>query len=137
MNTKKPVYAVETAVTVDEFRVLLIASGLGARRPIDDLARLDAMLKNANVVVTARIDGVLVGIARAVTDFAFCCYRSDLAVSKNAQGRGVGAQLIQETRKHLGPTVSLILNSVPESVGFYEGIKMPALPNGFWYRRER
>ena len=137
MNNTKLVYAVETTVSVDEFRTLLIESGLGIRRPIDDFTRLEAMLKNANVVVTARIDGVLVGIARSITDYAFCCYLSDLAVSKNAQGRGVGAQLIKETRNHLGPAVSLILNSVPESVGFYEGINMPALPNGFWFRRER
>ena len=137
MNPAKLVYAVETAVSVDEFRALLIASGLGVRRPIDDFTRLEAMLKNANVVVTARIDGLLIGIARSSTDYAFCCYLSDLAVSKNTQGRGIGAQLIQETRNHLGPTVSLIVNSVPESVGFYEGINMPALPNGFWFRRER
>jgi GNAT superfamily N-acetyltransferase len=132
-----PIYAVETSLAVDEFRLLLIASGLGARRPVDDLLRLGAMLKNANIVVTARIDGVLVGVARSITDYAFCCYLSDLAVNKNAQGKGIGAQLIQETRKHVGPTVSVILSSVPESVGFYESIKMSPLPDCFWYRRER
>ena len=137
MTLKNPGYAVETAVSVEEFRSLLIDSGLGARRPIDDVARLEAMIRHANLVVTARIDGVLVGVARSVTDYAFCCYLSDLAVSKSAQGKGIGAQLIEETRNRLGPEVSLILNSVPESVGFYEGINMPALPNCFWHRRER
>lgn len=123
--------------SVDEFRSLLVASGLGPRRPVDDPVRLEAMLKNANIVVTARIDGVLVGIARSITDFAFCCYLSDLAVSENAQGNGIGAQLIEETRTHAGPTVSVILNSVPESVGFYESSNMQPLPNSFWHRRER
>ncbi len=137
MTSTNLTFAVETTVSVDEFRSLLVASGLGTRRPVDDAVRLEAMLRNANMVVTARIDGLLVGIARSVTDFAFCCYLSDLAVSKTAQGKGIGARLIEETRKHLGPTVSLILNSVPESVGFYEGINMPALPNCFWFRRER
>lgn len=130
------IYAVETALSVEEFRLLLVESGLGVRRPIDQPARLEAMLRNANLVLTARADGVLVGIARSVTDFAFCCYLSDLAVRKNAQGQGIGARLIEETRKHLGPTVSVILNSVPESVGFYESIHMARLPNGFWHRRE-
>jgi GNAT superfamily N-acetyltransferase len=136
MTRTTPIYAVETLLPVDEFRLLLIASGLGVRRPVDDLLRLGAMLRNANVVVTARIDGVLIGVARSITDYAFCCYLSDLAVSKDAQGKGIGAQLVQETRKHVGPTVSVILSSVPESVGFYENIKMSPLPDCFWHRRE-
>ena len=136
MSTPMPIFAVETTVSAEEFRTLLLASGLGVRRPVDDLARLDAMLRNANVVLTARIDGVLVGIARAVTDFVFCCYLSDLAVHENAQGHGIGARLIEEVRKHVGPSVSVILNSVPESVGFYERTTMSPLPNCFWHRRE-
>lgn len=137
MANKVTIYAVENNVTVDEFRSLLIDSGLGARRPVDDTTRLELMLRKANLIVTARVDGVLVGIARSLTDFSFCCYLSDLAVSKQAQRRGIGAGLIDETRKHLGPTVSVILSSVPESVGFYERINMQPLPNGFWFRRER
>lgn len=136
MTIPDPIYAVEPSLSVDEFRLLLIASGLGVRRPVDDLLRLGAMLDNANVVVTARIDGALVGMARSITDYSFCCYLSDLAVSKVVHGKGIGAQLIQETRKHVGPTVSVILSSVPESVGFYESIKMPRLPDCFWHRRE-
>ena len=131
-----PVYAVATAVSAAEFRSLLVDSGLGVRRPVDDPARLEAMLRNANLVVTARMDGVLVGIARSMTDSVFCCYLSDLAVSKNAQGHGIGARLIEETRRRVGPEVSVILSSVPESVGFYESIKMTPLPHGFWHRRE-
>lgn len=137
MTEEDAIYAVETNVSVDEFRTLLIDSGLGARRPVDDMARLESMLRNANFIVTARVNGVLVGIARSVTDFVFCCYLSDLAVSKHAQGRRIGAQLIEETRRHMGPTVSVLLSSVPESVGFYERINMQPIPNGFWFRRER
>ncbi len=131
-----PVYAVETAVSVSEFRRLLIDSGLGVRRPVDDLSRLETMLRNANLVVTARIDGVLVGIARSITDYSLCCYLSELAVDKNSQGKGIGARLIEETRKHVGPTVSVILVSVPEAIGFYQAIEMPPLHNCFWHRRE-
>jgi GNAT superfamily N-acetyltransferase len=130
------IYQVETEVKAKEFRDLLMESGLGARRPVDDIARLEAMLRNANLVVTARLDGALVGIARSMTDFAFCCYLSDLAVSEKVQGRGVGAKLLEFTRKHVGPAVSVILSSVPESVGFYESINMAPLPNCFWHRRE-
>lgn len=137
MATENLTYHIEPIVSGEEFRLVLLASGLAARRPVDEPDRLAAMLKNANVIVTARLNGELVGIARSVSDFAFCCYLSDLAVSKNVQGRGIGARLIEETRRHVGPTVSVILSSVPEAVGFYESIDMAPLPNCFWHRRER
>lgn len=137
MNLDSLTYSVETNVTIDEFRNVLNGSGLGKRRPVDDTARLGAMLANANLIVTARIDGELVGIARAMTDFSFSCYLSDLAVVDTAKHRGIGAALIDVMRKHLGPTVNVILSSVPEAVPFYQRIGMAALPDCFWYRRER
>jgi len=131
------IYAVETGVTTDEFRDVLNGSGLGKRRPVDDTARLRAMLANANLIVTARMDGELVGIARAMTDFSFSCYLSDLAVVDAVKGRGIGATLIEALRKHLGSTVNVILSAVPEAVPFYQRIGMTPLPDCFWYRRER
>lgn len=137
MKTKRLTFHVGPNVSVEEFRAVLLASGLGAHRPVTEPDRLAAMLANANVIVTARLDDELVGIARSVSDLSFCCYLSDLAVSKHVQGRGIGAMLVQETRQHVGPTVSVILSAVPEAVAFYESIDMPPLPNCFWYRRER
>jgi hypothetical protein len=81
------VYALEPTLTAEEFQAVLIASTLAARRPADDLARLDKMLRNAQIIVTARHNGRLVGISRAITDFAFCCYLSDLAVDQAFQHR--------------------------------------------------
>lgn len=137
MSPKFVTYSVETEVTVEEFRQLLDSSGLGQRRPVSDSMRLERMLQSADLVITARVDGLLVGIARSLTDFSFCCYLSDLAVAPEVQGLGVGAKLVELTRQEIGPTVSLILNSVPESIGFYEKIQMKPLPNCYWYRRER
>lgn len=137
MKTDALTYSIETAVTIDEFRAVLNGSGLGARRPVDDAERLGAMLANANLIVAARIDGELVGIARAMTDFSFSCYLSDLAVMDSAKGRGIGKGLIDVLRRHLGPTVNVILSAVPEVVPFYQRIGMAALPDCFWYRRER
>lgn len=137
MNPATITYSVETDVGIDEFRAVLTASGLGRRRPVDDTARLGAMLANANLILAARMDGKLVGVARAMTDFSFACYLSDLAVSEAVKGQGIGARLIEELRAHLGPTVNLILSAVPEAVPFYQRIGMAALPDCFWYRRER
>jgi ribosomal protein S18 acetylase RimI-like enzyme len=133
-------YAREQALDAAEFRRVLVESGLGARRPVDDEPRLKAMLSGANLIVTARLEqqgSPLVGVARCMTDFSWNCYLSELAVVTSAQGLGVGKGLLDETRRLLGPTVSLILASVPDAVGFYERIGMPRMPDTFWYRRER
>jgi ribosomal protein S18 acetylase RimI-like enzyme len=92
------------------------------------------------MIVTARLDEgdrPLVGVARGVTDFCWCCYLSDLAVPKSAQGLGIGKGLLDEMRRQLGPKVSLILASYPEAVGFYDKIGMPRWPDMFWFKRER
>ena len=53
------------------------------------------MLKNADVIVTGRLDGLLVGVSRAITDFAYCAYLSDLAVEETHQRQGIGRELIR------------------------------------------
>jgi len=129
------VYAVEPNLTAEEFQQVLIDSTLAERRPAEDLPRLERMLRGANLIVTARIDGALVGVARSVTDFSFCCYLSDLAVSKSAQGKGIGRTLIEQTRLHTGPEVSVHLHAAPGAITFYESIGMPRNPDSFSYRR--
>ena len=52
------------------------SSGLGERRPIADTERMAAMVRNANLVLTCRIDGELVGIARSISD-ADTAYRME------------------------------------------------------------
>ncbi|MDE2447874.1 MAG: GNAT family N-acetyltransferase, partial [Gammaproteobacteria bacterium] len=83
-------YSLEPDLSAEEFRAVLIASTLGDRRPVGDLPRLDQMLRQADVIVTARDGRRLVGISRAVTDFCYCCYLSDLAVDAAYQRQGIG-----------------------------------------------
>jgi ribosomal protein S18 acetylase RimI-like enzyme len=128
-------YACEPRLDVDEFCRVLLESGLGATRPTGDRPRMQQMLDQADLVVTARLDRALVGVARSITDFSWCCYLSELAVSSSAQGLGVGKGLIDETRRLIGPRVSLVLASMPESVGFYERIGMPRQADTFWFKR--
>jgi GNAT superfamily N-acetyltransferase len=129
----------EHDVQVNEFRRLLIDSGLGRIRPVADEKRLHALLRGANLIVTARSarERTLLGIARCVTDFAWCCYLSDLAVARSAQGLGVGQRLLDEVRRQLGPEVSVTLVSVPEATGFYAKAGMAPLQHAFWYPRSR
>jgi ribosomal protein S18 acetylase RimI-like enzyme len=137
-SSSSVLYASEPRLDVDEFCRVLLESGLAATRPTGDRPRMQQMLDQADLVVTARLDRpgrALIGVARSITDFSWCCYLSELAVSSSAQGLGVGKGLIDETRRLLGPRVSLVLASMPDSVGFYERIGMPRQPDAFWFKR--
>jgi predicted N-acetyltransferase YhbS len=81
------------------------------------------MIKHANLIVTAREDGKLVGISRSLTDFSFCTYLSDLAVDKNYQKKGIGKELIRQT-KLATPTAKLILLAAPKAIDYYPKIGM-------------
>ena len=95
------------------------------------------MLRHANLVLTARDkDGALVGLARSLTDFSYCCYLSDLAVDKAWQGRGVGKALLYETKRIIGPQAMLLLLSAPDPMTYYPRIGMETVSNGFIIRRE-
>jgi predicted N-acetyltransferase YhbS len=81
------------------------------------------MLLNANLIATARINGLLIGVARSITDFSYCTYLSDLAVRKTFQRKGVGKELIRRT-KLAGEPAKLILLSAPAAVDYYPKIGM-------------
>jgi len=132
-------YASEPRLDAAEFRRVLVESGLGETRPVDDKARLKAMLSSASLVLTARLDiegKPLIGVIRAMTDFSWVCYVSELAVSRSAQGLGIGKGLMDEARRQLGPSVAISLISMPDAVGFYERIGMKRMPDAFWFSRK-
>ena len=70
---------------------------------MDDRACMEGMLAHGNLLVTAWCEDKLVGVARSVTDFHFCCYLSDLAVDVAFQRQGIGKELIRLTQAQLGP----------------------------------
>lgn len=117
-------YAAEPNLSAQEFRDVLVASTLGERRPVEDLERLEKMLRNADLVITARDNGKLVGVARSVTDYAYCCYLSDLAVDADYQRQGIGMRLIAETRARAGHQATLLLVAAPASEDYYPKIGM-------------
>ena len=114
----------EHGLSAEEFLDVLDRSGLAERRPVDDPQRIDAMLGNANLIVTARDGGKLIGVSRCGTDFAYFCYCSDLAVDKAYQKQGVGRRLLEATRTLLHPHATLYLIAAPAAVSYYEHIGM-------------
>jgi predicted N-acetyltransferase YhbS len=116
-------YQIENELPLHEFVSLLNRSTLGERRPVEDDERIKAMLKHANLILTARDEGLLVGVSRALSDFSFCTYLSDLAVDQAYQKKGIGKALIRET-KMAAPLAKLILLAAPKAVNYYPKIGM-------------
>jgi len=130
-------YALEPDLSATEFRDVLVTSTLGERRPVDDLVRLERMLRQADIIVTARDGMRLVGVSRAISDFAYCCYLSDLAVDAAYQRQGIGKRLIDETRKAAGESATLILVAAPAAQTYYPKIGMTPIASGWMIPRTR
>jgi predicted N-acetyltransferase YhbS len=97
------------------------ASRLGARRPVDDRPRMERMLREANLVITAWDDKQLVGISRSLTDFSYATYLSDLAVRESHQRQGIGKELIRRTQAASAPA-TIILLAAPAAETYYPHI---------------
>jgi len=115
-------YFVNRPITPEQFVDLLNQTTLGARRPTDNYQCISGMLENADLLVSAWIGERLVGIARSVTDFHYCCYLSDLAVSEQIQSKGIGKELIRQTFVSLKKGCKLILLSAPQATEYYPKI---------------
>jgi predicted N-acetyltransferase YhbS len=107
---------------LDQVIELYRASTLGERRPVNEPARMTAMLKNANLVVTAWDGDLVVGISRALTDFSYITYLSDLAVRVSHQNLGIGKELIRRTRAAADPKAMLVLLAAPAAEKYYRHI---------------
>ena len=129
-------YKQETSLTAQDFQDILIRSTLSERRPYTDIDRLEKMISNANLIVTARFQKQFVGIARSITDFSYCCYLSDLAVDKKFQKMGIGKNLIGETHKIAGLDTNLILLSAPDAKEYYPKLGMTLIDNGFIIKKK-
>ncbi len=130
-------YAIEDGLAAEEFVDVLKRSGLAARRPMDKPDVIRAMVENADLVISARDGGGrLVGVARSVTDFAYCCYLSDLAVDRECQRRGIGKELMRRTKEAAGGgKIALLLLSAPDGMDYYRKAGLEKFDNCFGLRR--
>ncbi|HET7680409.1 MAG TPA: GNAT family N-acetyltransferase [Xanthobacteraceae bacterium] len=117
--------------------VAAVFDASGICRPTNDLERIERMFANANLIFSAWHEGKLVGVCRALTDFSYCCYLSDLAVDKAFQNHGIGRELIDRVRSAIGEEVVLVLLSAPEAMAYYPKVGFEKIENGFIIKRLR
>ena len=128
-------YKTNESITAEQFSKVFRASGI--RRPVDDLPRLQKMLEHSDLLITAWDREQLVGVARSITDFSYCCYLSDLAVDQNYQSHGIGKELVRQTQQQINEEVALILLSSPIAMEFYPRIGFQKVENGYIIPRLR
>lgn len=128
------VYARELEVGLADFMDVLERSGLAERRPMERRDVLEKMVAGADLWITARdasADGKIIGLARALSDFAYVCYCSELAVDRDYQDQDIGRRMIEAMKTELDETCNLVVISAPAAEGFYEAVGMERLDRAF------
>ncbi len=115
-------YRIGNELDLESVRAVYADSGLGERRPMNEAGRFEAMVRNANLMVTAWAGDELVGVARSITDWVYVTYLADLAVKKKHQRQGIGQELIRRTREACGPKTMLLLLAAPAAESYYPHI---------------
>ena len=128
------VYQQESSFKLDEMLALYRASGIN--RPVDDSPRMAIMLASSNLLLTARLGGNLVGLARCLTDKAYVVYICDLLVDKAYQQKGIGKALLTAVQQATGPQVQQLLRSAPSAMQYYPQVGFTPIDNGFHIQRQ-
>jgi GNAT superfamily N-acetyltransferase len=128
-------YSTDRIPTTAEIIEVYDSSGLN--RPTADKNRIAGMYANSDLIVTAWDGDTLVGVSRALTDFYYSCYLSDLAIRKEYQKQGIGKALVRLTKEVIGPRCMLLLLSAPTAMEYYPKLGMDKLDNAFMIKREQ
>jgi N-acetylglutamate synthase-like GNAT family acetyltransferase len=100
-------------------QVIELYDDAGLPRPTHDPQRIRTMFENSDLIVTAWDEAKLVGVSRTITDWAWCSYLADLAVSPAYERSGIGRKLIELTREKIGGESMTLLLSVPTAMDYY------------------
>jgi N-acetylglutamate synthase-like GNAT family acetyltransferase len=122
-------------VLPDTEPIIDLYESAGLNRPTTDKDRIAKMYANSNFIVSAWDADKLVGIARSLTDFCYCCYLSDLAVRQEYKHKGIGKKLIALTKEKIGEQTILLLLSAPAAMDYYPKLNFQKVENGFIINR--
>ena len=86
--------------------------------------RLVCSVLNSSHVVCARQTGVLVGLARVVSDFGTLAYLQDVLVDPGMQRRGIGAELVARVLEPFADVRQTVLltDADPDLTAFYTSL---------------
>lgn len=117
----------EERLTADEYIDFLKRTDLGSQYPKERFyARIEKLLVNATLCLTARDGGKLVGVLMGLTDFAYWLYVTDLGVDRAYTHRGIGRELMRRAHARAGgeKDIAVYLIANDKAVPFYEKLGM-------------
>jgi N-acetylglutamate synthase-like GNAT family acetyltransferase len=109
----------KTGITPTPEQIIELYNNAGLPRPTNDPERIKKMFDNSNLIVTAWDENKLAGVCRTITDWVWCSYLADLAVSPGYKQTGIGKKLIELTREKLEEYSMILLLSVPAAMDYY------------------
>jgi GNAT superfamily N-acetyltransferase len=79
-------------------------------------------LRNSHTLVTARVSGVLVGIANAISDGHLVVYYPHLLVHPEYQRRGIGKKMVEAMNAIYGDFHQQMLTADGDAIAFYQAV---------------
>lgn len=117
----------EERLTANEYIEFLKRTDLGSQYPRERFReRIEKLVKNASICVTARNAGTLVGVLMGLTDFAYWLYVTDLGVDRAYTGQGIGRELMKRAHALAGgeKDIAVYLIANDRAIPFYEKLGM-------------
>jgi ribosomal protein S18 acetylase RimI-like enzyme len=84
--------------------------------------QLLAALRQSETLVTARVDGKLVGIGNAISDGHLVVYYPHMLVDPNYQGQGIGRKMMVSMMNIYKGFHQQMLTSDKNAIGFYQAL---------------
>lgn len=126
-----------TDITPTPEQVIELYENSGLPRPTHDKERIQKMVENSNLIVTAWDNQVLVGVARSITDWSWSCYLADLAIRHEYKKSGIGKKLIAITKEKVGEQSMVLLLSVPTAMEYYPKVGFTKQESSFIINRTK
>lgn len=117
-----PEFSLLASRDVSKSELLALYGSVGWTAYTNEPEVLERAVRKSSFVVTARADGALVGLARAMSDDETICYVQDILVHPSFHRSGVGRQLlaaVMDRFAHVRQTV-LLTDNEPGQRAFYE-----------------
>ena len=113
------VISLQDAIELEEVVALYRANEWSsAEKP----TQLMAALRNSHSLVTARIDGQLIGLGNAISDSYLVVYYPHMLVHPEHQGRGVGKQMMQAMQQKYAAFHQQMLVADGRAIDFYTSL---------------
>lgn len=127
----------KTGILPTAEQIIDLYDNAGLPRPTNDKERIQKMLENSSLVITAWDNELLVGVSRSITDWVWSCYLADLAVRSGYKKSGIGKKLVELTKNAVGEQSMVLLLSVPSAMEYYPKIGFVKQESSFIINREK